>query len=146
MAQVTATKSTTIAAAPEAVLAAIADYDRRPEILPPNYRDYRVVEGGQGAGTVAEWVLQATEKRSRNVRATVTMTGNTVTETDANSTMVTTYEVAPAGASSTVTVTTTWQGAGGIGGFFEKTFAPKGLGRIYDELLTNLKVQVESNG
>ena len=37
-------------------------------------------------------------------------------------------------------------GAGGIGGFFEKTFAPKGLGRIYDELLTNLKVQVESNG
>ena len=43
--------------------------------------------------------------------------------------------------------TTTWNSqASGIGGFFEKTFAPKGLGRIYDELLTNLKVQVESNG
>lgn len=146
MAQVTATKSTTIAAAPETVLAAIADYTRRAEILPPNYRDFRVVEGGQGAGTVAEWVLQATEKRSRNVRATVTVSGDSVTETDANSSMVTVYRVTGAGDQSTVTVTTTWQGAGGIGGFFEKTFAPKGLARIYDELLTNLKVQVESNG
>lgn len=146
MAQVTATKSTTIAAAPEKVLAALTDYTRRAEILPPNYRDFRVVEGGQGTGTVAEWVLQATEKRSRNVRATVTATADSVTETDANSSMVTVYRVAGAGAQSTVTITTTWQGAGGIGGFFEKTFAPKGLGRIYDELLTNLKVQVESNG
>lgn len=146
MSQVTAQKSITVAAAPELVLAAVADYHRRGEILPPNYRDYRVVEGGQGAGTVAEWVLQATEKRSRNVRATVTVSGDTVTETDANSSMVTTYRVTGAGEQSTVTITTTWQGAGGIGGFFEKTFAPKGLGRIYDELLTNLKVQVESNG
>lgn len=146
MAQVTASKSITIAAAPEKVLAAISDYTRRAEILPPNYRDFRVVEGGQGAGTVAEWVLQATEKRSRNVHATVAVDGATVTETDANSSMVTVYRVTGSGEQSTVTITTTWQGAGGIGGFFEKTFAPKGLGRIYDELLTNLKVQVESNG
>lgn len=146
MSQVTAQKSITIAAAPERVLAAITDYTRRAEILPPNYRDYTVAEGGQGAGTVAEWILQATEKRSRNVRATVTVDGDTVTETDANSSMVTTYSVAGSGDRTTVTLTTTWQGAGGIGGFFEKTFAPKGLGRIYDELLTNLKVQVESNG
>ncbi len=146
MAQVTATKSITIAAAPEVVLAALADYTRRPEILPPNYRDFRVVEGGTGNGTVAEWVLQATEKRSRNVRATVTVSGDAVTETDANSSMVTVYRVSGSGEQSTVTVTTTWQGAGGIGGFFEKTFAPKGLARIYEELLTNLKVQVESNG
>ncbi|GAB3130656.1 SRPBCC family protein [Tsukamurella serpentis] len=147
MAQVTAQQSTSIAAAPATVLAAIADYTRRPEILPPNYRDYRVVEGGQGTGTVAEWILQATEKRSRNVRATVTVDSETVTEKDANSSMVTTWRVAASGPEqSTVTITTTWQGAGGIGGFFERTFAPKGLGRIYQELLTNLKVQVESNG
>lgn len=146
MAQVTATKSITIAAPAERVLAAVSDYTLRPEILPPNYKDFRVVKGGQGDGTVAEWVLQATEKRSRNVHATVTASGDTVTETDANSSMVTTYRVTGSGDQSTVTITTTWQGAGGIGGFFEKTFAPKGLGRIYDELLTNLKVQVESDG
>lgn len=146
MAQVTATKSITIAAAPDRVLAAVTDYNHRGEILPPNYREYRVLEGGQGAGTVAEWILQATEKRSRNVHATVTVDGDTVTETDANSSMVTTYRVVAANSAAdqtTVTITTSWQGAGGIGGFFEKTFAPKGLARIYGELLTNLRVQVE---
>jgi hypothetical protein len=145
LAQVTATQSVTIAAPPAAVLATIADYTRRGEILPPNYRDYRVVEGGKGAGTVAEWILQATAKRSRNVRATITVSGDTVTERDANSSMVTTWQVAGAGQSSTVTLTTSWQGAGGVGGFFEKIFAPLGLKKIYAELLTNLKVQVESN-
>ncbi len=40
-------------------------------------------------------------------------------------------------------VTTTWQGAGGIGGFFEETFAPRGLGRIYDALLDKLAAEVE---
>jgi hypothetical protein len=33
-----------------------------------------------------------------------------------------------------VRVRTTWNGAGGIGGFFERTFAPKGLRRVYDEI------------
>ena len=39
-------------------------------------------------------------------------------------------------------MSTTWQGAGGIGGFFEKTFAPGGLGRIHGELLENLSARV----
>ena len=63
MSQVTAQKSVDIAAAPERALAAITDYNRRAEILPPNYRDYRVVEGGQGTGTVglvvSMWVPDA---------------------------------------------------------------------------------------
>ncbi|MDF0532063.1 SRPBCC family protein [Tsukamurella sp. 8F] len=145
MAQVTATQSVTVAAAPDKVLAALADYaTTRPQILTEHYRDYRVVEGGEGTGTVAEWILQATAKRSRNVRATVTVDGGTVTETDANSTMVTTYTVVAAGSGATVTTTTSWQGAGGIGGFFEKTFAPKGLNRIQAELLGKLKAVVEA--
>ena len=40
-------------------------------------------------------------------------------------------------------MTTVWNGAGGIGGFFEKTFAPKGLGRIYDAVLAKLAAEVE---
>jgi len=60
-------------------------------------------------------------------------------ESDANSSMVTTWTVRPAGPdSSTVGVRTTWQGAGGIGGFFERTFAPKGLRRLYDGMLERL--------
>ena len=33
-------------------------------------------------------------------------------------------------------------GAGGVGGFFEKTFAPLGLRRIHGELLENLAAYV----
>jgi hypothetical protein len=53
--------------------------------------------------------------------------------------MVTTWTVTPAGADrSVVSVETTWNGASGIGGFFERTFAPKGLQRIHDGVLSNL--------
>ena len=33
-------------------------------------------------------------------------------------------------------------GAGGVGGFFERTFAPKGLRRVYEELLSRLDREV----
>ena len=144
MAKVSASSSLTISAAPDKVLAALSDYETvRPRILPEQYRDFAVVEGGQGDGTVARWVLQATEKRSRNVVATVSVSGATVTEKDANSSMVTTYLVAPSGSGSSVTTTTEWTGAGGVGGFFEKTFAPLGLKKIQAQLLQNLSRQVE---
>jgi hypothetical protein len=48
-----------------------------------------------------------------------------------------------AGAGSSVTVKTSWQGAGGIGGFFEKTFAPLGLRKTQGEVLENLEKEVE---
>ena len=145
MGQVSASQSLDIAAAPDAVVVALADYEVvRPAILPEQYRDYKVISGGKGDGTVVHWILQATSKRQRDVQATVSVTPDTVTERDANSTMVTTYSVAASGSGSRVTTTTTWQGAGGIGGFFEKTFAPKGLNRIQAEVLGNLKKRLES--
>ncbi|MEN2277730.1 SRPBCC family protein, partial [Enterococcus faecium] len=81
---------------------------------------YKVISGGKGDGTIVHWILQATSKRQRDVQATVSVTPDTVTERDANSTMVTTYSVAASGSGSRVTTTTTWHRAGGIGGFFEK--------------------------
>lgn len=140
MGQVNAMSSIVVTAAPDKVLAALADYETvRPRILSEQYLDYKVVEGGQGDGTVAQWTLKATEKRSRNVKATVTVDGNVITEKDANSSLVTTWTVAPNGTGTTVTTLTQWQGATGIGGFFERTFAPKGLQRIQAQVLDNLK-------
>jgi hypothetical protein len=141
MAQVTATAEKTVPAPAEAVIAAVADYaTTRPRILTEQYTDYAVLSGGQGDGTSATWKLHATKKRTRHVKASVTQpTPDTVVESDANSSMVTTWRVSPAGeGASQVSITTTWNGAGGIGGFFEKTFAPKGLARIYDGVLENL--------
>ena len=106
---------------------------------PSHYSGYQVLEGGQGAGTVATWKLQATKSRVRDVKATVDVAGHTVIEKDANSTMVTNWTVAPAGTGSSVTTKTTWAGAGGVKGFFEKTFAPLGLKKIQAEVLANLK-------
>jgi hypothetical protein len=146
MGQVSAVSSVPINAKPEAALAAVADYvNVRPKILSPHYSDYKVLEGGQGRGTVASWRLQATKSRVRDVKAEVDVAGHTVIEKDANSSMVTNWTVAPSGTGSTVTVKTTWRGASGIGGFFEKTFAPLGLRRIQDAVLANLKKELEAS-
>lgn len=146
MGQISASQTIDIAAPQDAVIAALADYrEVRPSILPEQYRDYSVISGGNGDGTVVHWILQATSKRQRDVQATVSVVPDTITETDTNSTMVTTYQVSSAGGGSRVTTTTTWSSnASGIGGFFEKTFAPKGLNRIQAALLDNLKKRLES--
>ena len=144
MSQVSAANTVLINAEPAAVLAAVADYQTvRPKILSEHYSGYQVLEGGQGAGTVVTWKLQATKSRVRDVKAAVDVAGHTVIEKDANSTLVTNWTVAPAGAGSSVTVKTSWTGAGGVKGFFEKTFAPLGLKKIQGELLANLKREVE---
>lgn len=148
MGQVSASNTVLIDAEPQAVLTAINDYETvRPKILTSHYSGYQVLEGGQGAGTVVTWKLQATESRVRDVRATVDVAGRTVIEKDANSSMVTNWTVAPAGpAGSTVTVKTSWTGAGGVKGIFEKIFAPLGLRKIQAEVLENLKREIEQKG
>ena len=144
MGQVKATNTVLIHAEPAKVLDAVADYTTvRPKILSPRYSEYEVLQGGQGQGTVAKWRLQATESRVRNVQVNVDVAGHTVIEKDANSSMVTNWTVAPSGPGSSVTVKTTWNGAGGVKGFFEKTFAPLGLKKIQGELLANLKSELE---
>jgi len=144
MGQVSAASTILITAEPAAVLDAVADYETvRPKILSSHYSEYQVLEGGKGQGTVAKWRLQATESRVRNVQVNVDVAGHTVIEKDANSSMVTNWTVAPAGPGSSVTVKTTWNGAGGVKGFFEKTFAPLGLKKIQREVLANLKNELE---
>lgn len=146
MGQVSASSTVLINADPDAVLTAVADYQTvRPKILSSHYSGYQVLEGGQGEGTVATWKLQATKSRVREVKASVDVAGHTVIEKDANSTMVINWTVAPAGTGSSVTMKTSWNGAGGVGGFFEKTFAPLGLRKIQGEVLENLKKQVEGS-
>ena len=145
MGKLTATAERTIDAPADKVRALVADYaETRPKLLTEHYRDYEVTAGGVGAGTKAGWKLQATSKRVRDVKATVAEPKpGTLVETDANSSMVTTWTVSEAGEKSLVRIETSWDGAGGIGGFFERTFAPKGLGRIYDTLLDRLATEVE---
>ncbi|WP_299956183.1 SRPBCC family protein [uncultured Modestobacter sp.] len=145
MGQVVATTERVVRAPADVVRAALADYTTtRPAVLPEQYSEYRVDAGGQGAGTKVHWRLQATSKRVREQDVVVTETPDgALVETDTNSTMVTTWTVSAADAGvSTVRARTTWTGATGIGGFFERTFAPKGLSRIQDAMLTRLEQAV----
>jgi hypothetical protein len=141
MGTVTASGEQVVEAPVDTVRAALADYATvRPTILPAQYTDYEVRSGGTGAGTVAAWKFHASAKRVRDCLVDVTSPDpGTLVETDRNSTLVTTITAEPAGTDrTTVRITTSWQGASGIGGFFERTFAPPALRRVHAETLTKL--------
>lgn len=110
--------------------------EHHPHFLPPAFSDFRVESGGVGEGTVTRFKL-TTGRRTRQYRMRVAEPepGRVLTESDTNSSLVTTFTVTPEGDGSRVQIATTWEGAGGIGGFFERTFAPRVLQRLYaDEL------------
>ncbi|MDT6984145.1 SRPBCC family protein [Streptomyces lusitanus] len=145
MAQVEATTERIVAADADTAFDALADYSgTRAKLLPEQFSEYEVREGGDGEGTLVHWKLQATSKRVRDCLLEVTEpTDGELVEKDRNSSMVTTWRVTPAGEGrARVVVTSVWNGAGGIGGFFERTFAPKGLARIYDAVLARLDAEV----
>jgi uncharacterized protein YndB with AHSA1/START domain len=136
MAKVNATAERTIDAPAERVYGYLADMHKHPHFLPPQFSDFQVEEGGVGAGTVTSFAVTA-GGRTRNYRMRVTEPepGRTLVESDANSSLVTTFNVEPAAGKSLVRISTSWDGASGIGGFFERTFAPKAMRKIYlDEL------------
>ncbi len=145
MGQVVATAERVVMAPVDRVRSALADYaGTRRRVLPEQFSDYRVEAGGQGAGTRVAWRFAATAKRVRDQLVEVRQPdADTLVETDTRSSMVTTWTLHPADAGlTTVRVRTTWNGGGGIGGFFERTFAPKGLRRVYEDLLGRLDREV----
>lgn len=142
MAQITVEVLRTVKGSPEQVMSVLADYaGARAELWPEMITDYRVTEGGQGAGTRISYRLHATRRRVREVDAVVTAPEEgCLLESDQRSSLRTRWKVRPAAAgSSTVSVTTSWAGAGGVGGFFEKTFAPIGIRKLYNAVLDGLE-------
>jgi hypothetical protein len=133
-------------ASSEAVFGALADYAKvRSTILAPEFTDFEVLEGGVGAGTRIGYRLHATEKRIRQVDAVVTepVPGSQLLESDRNSSLTVLWEVvAVSEGRSQLTVRVSWQGATGIGGFFERRFAPAGIRRIYSTVLDRLQTAV----
>ncbi|HTI15468.1 MAG TPA: SRPBCC family protein [Dictyobacter sp.] len=135
-------------ASPEDVYAVLADYKNRPQMLTDNFMNYTVERGGYGNGTVVSYVLRAANRqRPYKISVDESVKGEVITERDANSSLVTTWSVAPLanGRKSKVRVASEWEGAQGVGGFFEKTFAPLGLRRIYNKMLSSIR-SVSPNG
>lgn len=141
MATISVSAEERISAPADTVYRYIADnHDHHRHFLPPAFSDFEVVSGGVGAGTVTTFKVTA-GGRTRQYRMTIAEPepGRVLTETDSGSSLVTTWTVTPQGDSaSTVRISTTWQGAGGIGGFFERTFAPRALRGLYADELNRL--------
>lgn len=141
MAEVHAQAQREIPAPPGAVVAFLRDLHARPRILTDNWSDFHVRDGGEGAGTVIAYRF-STGRREREYLLTVEEAGTVLRERDQRSSFVTTWTVQGAGdGRSTVTLESSWRGAGGIGGFFERRFAPAGLGRIYAQVLDRLAAE-----
>jgi uncharacterized protein YndB with AHSA1/START domain len=136
MAKVNATAERTIDAPAERVYGYLADMHQHPHFLPPQFSDFQVEEGGVGEGTVTRFAVTAGGRtRTYRMRVTEPVPGRTLVESDAGSSLVTTFNVEPRDGKSLVRIHTSWDGASGVGGFFERTFAPKAMRRIYlDEL------------
>jgi hypothetical protein len=144
MARVTASATKSLSASPDAVFHFLRSYrEGRPRILTENYSNYRVEAGGVGEGTVFAYHFAA-GRRERDYRLTASEGDRSLTERDELSSFVNDWTVSPADAGSTVTLEASWDGAGGIGGFFERRFAPAALVRIYDEVLTKLEAALAS--
>jgi uncharacterized protein YndB with AHSA1/START domain len=128
-----------VGAPAETVYRYIADMHDHPRFLPPAFSDYAVESGGVGAGTVTRFKMTA-GGRTREYRMKIAEPepGRVLTESDMNSTAVTTFTVLPQGSASLVKISTAWDGAGGIGGVFERMFAPRVLRGIYADELKRL--------
>jgi hypothetical protein len=132
MTPVTAAVRSRIDAPTDLVLEIIRDFDgHHRHILPPAFSDFRVEQGGVGAGTVTSFT---TTLGGRSVRGRTTVTEpepGVIRETVDGRDMVTDFRVAPDGGGSRVEITTTWT-PGGLG---ERLLAPALLRRVYRQEL-----------
>jgi hypothetical protein len=119
----------------DAVYALLADYQQgHPSILPPEFSDFAVLEGGTGAGTVIRYRVRL---GGRTLGATARVAepepGRVLTETDVNTGAVTTFIVVPAGEQTRLQFETAWEPSRGIVGIVERLAAPRMLRRLYDK-------------
>ncbi len=144
MGEVKAGAQRTIAAPVEQVYAIVSDPGRRREFLPDAYADVTV----SGDPAVVSYRLHAGgRQREYQMRQQPGSEPHGWREDDQLSTLVTRWKLTPRDAgSTTVDIATTWQGAGGVGGFFEKTFAPRAVGRLHGQTLERLKALAEAGG
>src|SRR5436190_6223147 len=140
MAKIVVSAERTVEAPADAVYRYVADMrEHHPRFLPAAFSDFQVESGGTGAGTVTRFTVTA-GGRSREYRMRVDEPepGRVLTESDTGSSLVTTTSVSPHDGASLVKISTSWDGAGGIGGFFERMFAPRAMRDIYTDELERL--------
>lgn len=140
MSELSATGERLVGAPAEHTYRCIADFRvHHPRFLPPAFSDLLVEQGGVGAGTIYTFRLTAGGRtRGYRMRVEEPDPGRRMVESDTESSLATTWTVTPEGQACRVRIETRWQGAGGVGGVFERLFAPRVLRGIYADELERL--------
>jgi len=135
--------SAVIPARCDRVYSLLADYrDGHPRILPRQFSDLVVEQGGVGAGTVIRFRMSLLGKK-QTLRAAITEPepGRVLVETGLDpGGPITTFTVSPghAPADSNVTISTEFAVRAGFLGTIERTISSFLLGSIYEKELENL--------
>jgi Polyketide cyclase / dehydrase and lipid transport len=136
-----------VGAPAERVYGILADYrQHHPKILPPAFSDFRVDEGGVGAGTVIRFRLKA-GGRTEDYRAVVSEPepGRVLREDYPERSSATNFMVTPAGDACRVRIETTGQRAG-LRGVIERLLAPRVLAPLYADELARLDRYAREQG
>lgn len=147
MGRITVVQEGTVGAPADLTYRLIADDAHHQRFLPAGMSDFEVVEGGVGAGTLHRFKVTAGGRtREYLMRVEEPQPGRVLTETDQGSSLVTSFTVTPASDACVVRIETQWDGAGGIGGFFERTFAPRVMRKMYVDELSRLDEYAREHG
>lgn len=138
MPEIYAAAERTISAPAHEVYAYIADHrQHHPHFLPDAFSDYRVEEGGVGAGTVVAYSLKVGGKKyPARAHIAEPEPGRVISET-VDSGYLTTFTVLPLGAACHVRIETRAQ-LSGIRGLIERLFVPGVLRRLFTDELERL--------
>lgn len=141
MATIVAHQESTISAPADTVYRILANYtEHHPQILPPAFSEFRVEEGGTGAGTIISFkVTMGGQTTAFRQRVDEPKPGRVLTETDLRTGGVTTFTVTPRGEHvSHVSIETRSPASGGVKGMIEKIVAPRMLAKLYAAELAKL--------
>ena len=129
-----------IAAPASLVYTIIADFNtHHAKMLPPAFRDLRIVEGGVGAGTVITFdIVNGANVRHCRSEITEPEPGRVLVEEDRGNGTRTTFTVMPEGAGSLVRIESAFRTSRGLRGIVEALIAPPVLRRLLAEELARL--------
>jgi hypothetical protein len=123
-----------IAAPASRVFSILADFKEGHQAILPDrhFRNFRVVSGGTGAGTVMEFDFHL-GGRVRKVRSVAAEPepGRLLTETDREHDTTTTFRVDPDGEGSIVTIGTEFPVRPGLAGAIERWMSTQMLRKVY---------------
>lgn len=141
MANVHVSAERTIPSPPDALYSLLADYRvGHPSILPAAFSDFKVLEGGVGAGTRIRFALTlGGRKLTTEAHVTEPEPGRVLAEHYVERGMTTTFAVTSITGGSRLRIHSSWKARRGPAGWVERWLAPRLLRPLYEDELDRIE-------